>query len=476
MANKTKRPQQQDEWEDESTLKKVPVTLLSGFLGAGKTTLLRHILKNRNNLRVAVIVNDMAALNIDEALVEKSGVKLKQSEEKLVSMKNGCICCTLREDLLVELYELAQEGKFDYCVIESTGIGEPMQVAETFTFDVGIQIEQDEKSGKRKKKNKKEKKTFILSDFAQLDTCVTVVDCNSFFQDLKSVETLAERYNKQNDEEYERNLANLLIDQIEFANVILLNKTDLVTPDELTKIKGVISKLNPDATVHETQNSTVPLEKILNTGLFDFEKAACNPGWLKEIRGSHNPETLEYGISSFVYRRRKPFNTKLLFDFFYSEKYMQQNVLRSKGYCWLNTRNDYCGDWEQAGNQITIHDGGLFFAALGEEQGKSMYGEEVFERVKKEDFKDGVGDRRQELVIIGQNLNEEEITKRLDALLISDEDFAKGVEYYSTQLCGDEGLFAPFNSFEQNEEMEWETDEEEEEKVVPEKKKNQKKK
>ena len=374
-------------------------------------------------------------------------------------MDNGCICCTLREDLLVELYELAQEGKFDYCVIESTGIGEPMQVAETFTFDVAFEIEDEEESkkkGQKKKKQKEEKQTFTLSDFAQLDTCVTVVDAKSFLADLHSVETLADRYGKtEGGNEEERNIANLLIDQIEFSNVILINKTDLVTSEELSKIKGLILKLNPDAITYDTQNASIPLKHVLNTGLFDFEKAACNPGWLKEIRGSHNPETLEYGISSFVYRRRKPFNTKQLHDFFYNEKYLTNNgVLRSKGYVWLCTRDDYCGDWEQAGHQVTIHDGGKFFAAIDEDQCKEMYGCDILEKVRK-DFVEKIGDRRQELVFIGQNLNREEVEKRLDAMIISDQDFEKGPEHYG-QLCQDD--FTPFNSFEMEED--WQTDDE----------------
>ena len=281
-----------------NTIKKLPVTVLSGFLGAGKTTVLSHILNNREDKKVAVIVNDMSEINIDSEIV-KNEITLNRSEEKLVEMSNGCICCTLREDLLEEVTNLAKQERFDYLVIESTGISEPLPVAETFTFA-------DENG-------------ISLSDVATLDTMVTVVDSVNFLKDYEEAKYLQDTGESLGDED-ERSVADLLVDQVEFADIILISKTDLISADDLERLKAILKTLNTFAKLVPIEKGNVDISQVLNTGLFDFERAQRAPGWLKEMRGEHVPETEEYGISSFVYEARRPFNPAKFFQFLHGTK------------------------------------------------------------------------------------------------------------------------------------------------------------
>jgi G3E family GTPase len=377
----------------------IPVTVLSGFLGAGKTTVLNHVLHNRAGLRVAVIVNDMSEVNIDAKLVHDGGAALSRTDEKLVEMTNGCICCTLREDLLLEVEALAKAGRFDYLLIESSGISEPLPVAETFTFE--------DQEGQQ------------LSQFARLDTMVTVVDALNFMRDYGSMDDVQDRGMAATPED-ERSIVNLLVEQVEFADVILLNKIDLVPAGDLDRLEALLRKLNPIADIVRIQQGQVPLDEILNTQRFNFATAAMSSLWLQEPRGAHIPETEEYGISSFVYQARRPFHPLRLVEAIEGDALQQ--VLRSKGFIWLATRHNDVGIWSQAGQVVMLEYGGSWWVTAPEDEyptdpellaeiQQTMHGE--------------YGDRRQELVLIGQDLDHAKTRAVLDACLLTDEEMAQ---------------------------------------------------
>lgn len=376
----------------------LPVTVLSGFLGAGKTTVLNHILKNRAGLKVAVIVNDMSEVNVDAETLRRGDAALSHTEEKMVEMSNGCICCTLREDLMLEVSRLAREGRFDALLIESTGVSEPMPVAETFTFT--------DEGGRS------------LSEIARIDCMVTVVDAPNFLRDFCSVERLRDRGQELGAED-ERSIVDLLTDQIDFANLILINKTDCVSKAELDTVTGMVRSLNPRARVIETRHGEVDPAAILNTGLYSQAEAEKSPGWLDSLV-HHTPETEEYGIGNFIYRSRRPFHPQRFHSLLETE---WPGVIRSKGLFWLATRPDLAGFWSQAGALARNQCAGRFWAAVPEaERPFDAESSEALRRVWQEPW----GDRRQEIVLIGRGLDRPALEAMFDAALLTDDEFRRG--------------------------------------------------
>lgn len=369
---------------------KLLVTVLSGFLGAGKTSVLKNILKNRGEKKVALIVNDMAEVNIDGQIVENE-VKLSQTEEKLVQIQNGCICCTLREDLFNEVTKIAKENKYDYLIIEASGISEPLPVAATFTFEL--------EEGK------------ALFDYAKLDTMVTVIDAHDFLN----------KYFEHKKEGDEESITQLLTEQIEFANKIIVNKTDLVDEEELKKIHGVIRSLNTEAEIIDAINGKVELDKLMNTNTFDYEKASTFSGWYKELQGSgieHTPETEEYGISSLTYKSRLPLHPQKFYDFI---KNLDNNIVRAKGYFWLGTKNDFVGELAVAGGIVQTDVAGKWWATAPKEQWPQI---DSFKQMIDSIWDERFGDRRQEFVLIGIHIDKEKLKKELDSCLMTEEEIS----------------------------------------------------
>ncbi|MGC0940574.1 zinc metallochaperone GTPase ZigA [Pantoea agglomerans] len=384
---------------------RLPVAVLSGFLGAGKTTLLNHILNNREGRRIAVIVNDMSEINIDAALVRDGGAQLSRTDEKLVEMSNGCICCTLREDLLLEVKRLAQAGRFDHLVIESTGISEPLPVAETFTFE--------DEGGES------------LSAYARLDSMITVVDGFNFLRDYRSADDLQSRGESLGAQD-ERSVVDLLVDQIEFCDLLVLNKTDLLSPAQLHQLKSMLQALNPHALIVNSEFGQVPLDCLLNTGRFDFDRAAQAPGWLQTLRGEHLPESEEYGIRNFVYRARRPFHPQ---RFWHAVNHQLDNVIRSKGYFWLASRPEYAAMWSQAGAVARQGYAGRWWVSVPRTEWPQDADSLNFIA---EQWQGGTGDARQELVFIGIEMDEKSVRAALDHALLTPQEMAAGPEQWIT--------------------------------------------
>lgn len=386
---------------------RIPVTVLCGFLGSGKTTLMNHILNNREGLKVAVIVNDMSEVNVDADIIKKQG-GLSRTEEKLVQLSNGCICCTLRDDLLTEVNRLAEMNAFDYILIEATGIAEPLPIAQTFSYyDDNLDIN--------------------LTNKCRLDTMVTVVDASNFFKDFGSPDTVATR--KLSDiPQDERTIVDLLVDQIEFANVLVLNKTDLLTEEKVKEVEEVLKKFNPDAKIIRSSFSKIDLKEVLNTNLFDFEKSSQSAGWIKELNGEHVSETEEYGISSFVFRDSRPFHPNRFLE--NVEKIWDDTILRSKGIFWLASRPHDAIMWGQAGGSCRVEGASTWITALDSEQIEKLPEEDkaYYDSIIKLPFKG----RHNELVFIGTNMNKEKTLGLLEKCLCTEEEikaFEKGEKF-----------------------------------------------